>query len=86
MNISPRNIQLGAKYRDLITGFTGTATGYVEYISGCNQAMLAPTLGDDGKPRDAAWFDVQRLERLPDPAIVLDNVATPGFDMAPPLR
>lgn len=80
-------IQLGCTYRDKITGFEGVATGYVEYLSGCNQALLAPRVGSDGSPRDSCWFDVQRLSLdEATPAIALDNGATPGFDKAAPKR
>lgn len=34
-------IKLGQKAKDRITGFAGTITGKVEYITGCNQVLLA---------------------------------------------
>lgn len=80
-------IDLGQTYQDKITGFQGVATGYVQYISGCNQALLAPRVGDDGGLRDPQWFDVQRLEPLSGfPVAALDNGATPGPDRAAPRR
>src|SRR3546814_1776690 len=54
-------IQLGQKVKDKITGFTGIVTGYVTYITGCNQALFAPQVGQDGAIKDACWFDEQRL-------------------------
>lgn len=45
-------IQLGHSYRDKITGFAGVATGYVRYITGCNQALIAPKAGADGVFKD----------------------------------
>lgn len=80
------NIILGAKYQDKITGFSGVATGHVEYISGCNQTLLVPRVGDDGKLLGGEWFDDQRLEHIPGKVVHLDNGATPGFDMAAPVR
>lgn len=80
-------VTLGSKVRDKITGFTGIVTGYVSYISGCNQALVVPQVGKDGASRDAEWFDEQRL--VTDPKfkpIVLDNGANPGFDRAAPKR
>jgi hypothetical protein len=80
-------INLGMTYKDKITGFTGVATGFVQYISGCNQALLAPRCGEDGSLRDSQWFDQQRLEVQPEhPIVALDNGATPGCDRAAPRR
>lgn len=81
-----KGIQLGAKYRDCITGFTGVCTGHVEYLTGCNQTLLAPALGSDGALRDSSWFDDQRLEKVGDEVIQLDNSETPGCDKAAPVR
>lgn len=77
---------LGAKYRDRITKFEGVATGFVQYISGCNQVLLAPDVDKEGKLRDSQWFDVQRIERQVEPVISLDNTTTPGFDAPAPKR
>ena len=77
---------LGVKVRDKITGFAGIVTGVCQYISGCNQALVAPQAGDDGGWRDGQWIDCQRLERLSDDVIVLDNGPMPGADITPPKR
>jgi hypothetical protein len=81
-----RNIQLGGTYRDRITGFQGVATGYVSYITGCSQALLAPPVSQDGAVRESNWFDEQRLEQVGEELILLDNGDTPGFDKAAPKR
>lgn len=80
-------IELGWTATDRITGFTGVIVGIVRYISGCNQALLAPRVDEKGQHRDPLWFDQQRLE-LDEitPRITLDNGETPGFDRAPPVR
>ena len=78
-------IQLGRTYKDKITGFKGIATGFVTYISGCNQAMLAP-LAKDGAFVESQWFDEQRLISVGDKIVSLDNGKTPGFDKAAPKR
>lgn len=80
-------IKLGSKVRDIISGFTGVATGRAEYISGCAQVLIGPVVGKDGSFRDGQWFDEQRL--VVDPKakqIVLDNTVTPGPDKAAPKR
>lgn len=80
-NKEAKMIELGKTYKDKITGFQGVATGYVQYISGCNQALLSPKVGSDGALREAQWFDQQRLMVLPEvPQITFDNGSNPGFD------
>lgn len=80
------NIILGSKYRDKITGFEGVATGYVTYISGCNQVLIQPPIGKDKKPGEALWLDEQRLDQVGKQTIVLDNSRASGFDAPPPVR
>jgi hypothetical protein len=80
-------INLGMTYKDRITGFTGVATGFVRYITGCNQVLLAPRCSDDGALRDSQWFDQQRVDEQPQfPPVALDNGSTPGCDRAAPRR
>lgn len=81
-----QNIQLGARYRDRITGLEGVATGQATYISGCNQVLIAPGFGPDGALRSSEWLDQQRLEQAEGEVIVLDNGATPGHDRQAPKR
>jgi hypothetical protein len=76
---------LGKTVKDRITGFTGVVTGHVQYLTGCNQALVVPPM-QDGKLGSSEWFDVQRLEDTGVAAIVLDNGATPGCDRAAPKR
>lgn len=77
-------IKLGCTYRDLITGFQGIATGHVEYISGCNQALLSPKVDDKGARVSAEWFDDQRLTEVQEAAQVrLDNGQTPAATPLP---
>jgi len=78
---------LGRTVRDRITGFTGVVTGYVEYLTGCNQVLVVPPLAADAAWRDSQWFDVRRAEVDHDVGrFVLDNGATPAADKAAPKR
>lgn len=77
---------LGMKVKDRLTGFTGIVTGYVTYISGCNQCLVAPPTKKDGTLAESHWFDEQRLEVLSKQPIVLDNRASSGFDLEAPRR
>ncbi len=78
--------RLGSTVKDRITGFKGIVTGYVTYISGCNQCLVAPPIGKDGKLGDSHWFDEQRLEVQKTALVVLDNSAGTGFDIEAPKR
>lgn len=78
---------LGATLRDIVTGVSGVAIGRVEYLSGCNQALIQPRAKDDGVFVESVWFDEQRLEPVAGIArIKLDNGSTPGFDKPAPKR
>lgn len=80
-------IQLGKTYTDQVTGFRGVATGYVQYLTGCNQVLLIPKVDKDGKVREGQWFDEQRMVEVKSAKpIVLDNRGRPGPDMPPPIR
>lgn len=57
------NIILGAKYKDVISGYEGIAIGSVAYITGCNQALLQ-SRGKSDKKDDGEWVDEERLQRI----------------------
>lgn len=75
---------LGTTQCDKITGFQGVVTGYCQYLTGCNQALLVPKIGDDGSFKEPQWFDTQRLDQVGTDAVTLNNGASPGFDKAAP--
>lgn len=54
-------IELGKKARDKITGFEGVITGRAQYLTGCDQYVLAPP-AKDGVASRGEWFDEGRLE------------------------
>ena len=76
----------GHQASDRITGFSGTVTGVVIYLSGCHQALIVPKVGRDGKCSESQWFDVQRLAVKSRRPVNLDNGETPGHDAEPPKR
>lgn len=55
---------LGAKVRDRVTGFQGTATSLSFDLYGCVQVVITPPLDKDGKHVDGHWYDANRLEVL----------------------
>ena len=77
--------KLGQKVRDIITGFEGVATGRCEYITGCNQILVAPRVKDDGTKPDPQWLDEDRLEVTDAKAITLP-LTSAGFDVAAPRK
>ncbi len=79
-------VTLGQTVKDKITGFSGIVTGRVEYLTGCNQLLVAPPVKDDGGFRDSQWFDEQRVDVLGTTPIALDNGDTPGSDAPAPRR
>lgn len=54
-------IELGKKARDRITGFEGVITGRAQYLTGCDQYVLTPSV-KDGSYQASQWFDEGRLE------------------------
>jgi hypothetical protein len=55
-------IEFGHTYTDSITGFEGVATGKANYMTGCEQILLEPVVGDDGRPGEGKWVDIDRLK------------------------
>lgn len=56
-------IELGQKAKDKITGFEGIIIGRAQYLTGCDQYVLAPPV-KEGKICDSQWFDEGRIEIL----------------------
>jgi hypothetical protein len=83
-------IQLGKTYSDVITGFQGIAIGRVQYISGCNQVLLAPGISTDGAFRESQWIDEMRLKENQCVDVIklpMDvETSSPGFDRPAPKR
>lgn len=53
---------LGCKAKDKISGFEGVVDGISFDLYGCVQATVRPGVDKDGKPKEAFWFDVKRLD------------------------
>ena len=60
--------ELGVTVRDVVTGFTGVATGAARYLTGCDQYCVSPVSNPPSKREDSCWFDENRL-------VVVKNVA-----------
>lgn len=55
-------IKVGDRVRDKITGFQGILIGRTQWLHGCDTVGIKPEKLHDGKPIEAVWFDVLRLE------------------------
>jgi hypothetical protein len=55
-------VHLGDRVTDSITGFSGIATGWAEYLYGCVRVQVqAEGVTPEGLPRETVWIDEQRL-------------------------
>lgn len=54
--------ELGQQAQDLVTGFKGIIFSRSQYLTGCNRYGLQPTVGKDGKPAEALWFDENQIK------------------------
>lgn len=56
------DLHLGKRGKDNVTGFEGVIVGYTEHLHGCAHLGIQSSTLKDGKPAEAEWFDVQRIE------------------------
>lgn len=78
-------VEFERAYRDRITGFEGKCTGFVSYISGCDQVLLHAGLDKEGKLQEGQWFDDDRLIDVEHEQIVARS-SSRGADMPAPVR
>jgi hypothetical protein len=55
-------IELGQMAKDKVTGFEGIITGRAQYIYGCDQYCLVPSVDKQRQVVKSEWFDEGRLE------------------------
>ena len=55
-------LAMGEKVCDVITGFKGRIVAKCQYINGCDQCLVKPSIGEDGKMPVGEWIDDQQLE------------------------
>ena len=80
-----RSIELGQKVKDKVTGFTGIATARVEYLNGCVQFCVTPTMAKDGKFPEHQYIDRGQLEFV-DSGVSIPARNTGGPQSNPPPR
>jgi len=70
-------INLGDEVKEIVSGFSGIATGRTEYIAGCIQILVCPkTLTKDGELKKGKWFDEGLLEVIKRKSVNTDKVKT----------
>lgn len=56
-----KQIALGSKVKDPVTGLTGMAVARIEYLNGCVRIEVQPKKVISGKPADTTWIDEGQL-------------------------
>lgn len=81
--VQVREVSLGDRVSDKVTGFEGVVTGVANYISGCRQCCVAPPAKDGGF-RDSQWFDDDRLTVVAPQAVSLKERRRDGGPQSNP--
>ncbi len=78
------NENLGKKGTDRITGLTGTITGFVQYLTGCNQYLIVPKCkkGEENTKPPGHWIDDNRID-IKGKKIKLIETESNGPDISP---
>jgi len=80
-------IQLGQKVKDRLTGFEGIASGRCEYLTGCAQVLVQPSVDSKGTWVESRWLDDPRLVVIVDePISIMPPAALLGPDKPAPRR
>lgn len=75
---STMQFELGTKAKDKITGFQGVITGRVQYLTGCDQYLIQPECGSDGKYPDSYWIDENRIDLVDATVMEIDTSTVNG--------
>jgi hypothetical protein len=77
----------GDEVVETITGFKGTITGSVYYLTGCNQYLVVAKAKDEISEGKAIWYDEGRLKLVKSEAIKPSDVQAEanGCDALPPI-
>lgn len=76
-------IKLGQTVKCRVTGFSGIVTGHANYLSGCDQFLVAPPVDKDGNWKEGHWFDEQRLIVTDENALSYENPKNGADGKAP---
>ena len=73
-----KEIKLGSKVRDKVTGFVGIATARTEFLNGCIQYSIQPKVEKDNKVPEEIAVDVGSLEVIKPKKIKIKKKDTGG--------
>ncbi|WP_172332544.1 hypothetical protein [Mangrovicoccus sp. HB161399] len=76
-------VAMGDKVKDTLTGFTGVVIAHAEHMTGCNQLYVLPQSEKENEIKDGHWFDIERIEKIGDRAVVVEARLT-GADVPAP--
>ena len=82
--VDENKIQLGDQVRDMVTGFTGTATARIVFLNGCVRYCITPKVDKDGKIQEGIYIDVEQLEIISKPSTQRQSRPSGGGDNPPP--
>lgn len=68
-----REIELGDKVRDKVTGVTGIVVAMTNWLFGCSRIGIQPQELKDGKPVEQTWIDILQAELVEENAIEKDS-------------
>lgn len=68
-------MRLGVKAKDVVSGLEGIITARCQYLNGCVQYCLTPSVGADGKKPDSFYIDEGQIVET-----------GPGISVPEPLR
>ena len=55
--MSKKQVELGDRVKDRVSGLEGIAVSYTRWIHGCLRWAVQPSVGKDNKKMDAEWVD-----------------------------
>lgn len=70
--------RLGNVVKDIYTGLEGVATGYSEWLYGCNRICVEVV--ENNEPKDC-WFDEQRIEFVKSGPMEIKKLQTPKIKL-----
>lgn len=77
----------GDLVKEKVTGFKGTITGSVYYLTGCSQYLVTAKQKDEFSEASSVWYDEGRLEYLETSITESDVSASDnGCDKQPPVK
>lgn len=87
LTIPNRLPALGDLVRDKVSGFEGIAVAHSKHLTGCDRIWVIPKVGDDRKPVEGAWFDIDMLlivQPIVIEPVVYNRAAPGGADLPAP--